>query len=128
METEILTCRGCGADVTPGSLHFCQPPSPQVQFRLSELTNYNIPQAEIADLRSKNTHLQEENARFLRELMEMVNLTAELKRLKVEMTDLAASLQIEIAELRAKYEPDPPPAPNPWGKMFRGGIGAAIER
>lgn len=37
-------------------------------------------------------------------------------------------LQAEIDALRKKYEPDPPPAPNLWGKRFVGGIGAAYEQ
>lgn len=39
-----------------------------------------------------------------------------------------ALLAAEIKALKAKYEPAPEPAPNPWGKMFRGGVGSAIER
>lgn len=44
------------------------------------------------------------------------------------LANVCKSLQSELLRLKAKYEPDPPPAPNPWGKMFRGGVGAAIER
>lgn len=36
------------------------------------------------------------------------------------------ALQAEIAALKAKYEPAPPPAPNPWGKKFVGGLGASF--
>jgi len=44
------------------------------------------------------------------------------------LADRERELLEEIARLKREYEPAPEAAPNPWGKQFCGGIGAAFER
>ena len=127
----IRSCQLCGGALpfSPATPHVCGGvPGPQIQERRPPVSYQDVLEAEIQGLRRQNTHLQTENAQYLRDAQILGGHIGRLRRLKAEMTDLAASLQIEIAELRAKYEPDPPPDVNPWGRMFRGGVGAAIER
>jgi hypothetical protein len=94
--------------------------------------------AGLDHVNSLEQHIAELKAR----LQYMVNRFRETERHNQLLTDQmrvvsdrfdaanrdGALLVAEIKALKAKYEPAPEPAPNPWGKMFRGGIGSAIER
>lgn len=119
----IAVCPSCSVAYDPHKMpHYCRPPSP-----VGGLTD----QRYQAALRERDAHadsLQTQWAVERQHVAHQANMIAQLSQ-ALSLSDREnVLLTEELLRLKAKYEPDPPPAPNPWGRMFKGGVGAAIER
>lgn len=136
MSALMPSCVNCGGALDPLSLyqHVCQlgaqtqAARTPIGFTAAEYNEMQRLLSRIFDLEhgfDRVQRLNNENIGCIaRQALTILDLNAELDFAAREVNRVTE----ELHRLKAKYEPDPPPAPNPWGLMFRGGVGAAIER
>ena len=83
---------------------------------------------EIRQLQNEISNLCASQAFDRRHIGVLLDQQAAIIRQRDSFEQAGVELVAELLALKAKYEPAPEPAPNPWGKMFVGGVGSAIER
>lgn len=125
--TEQQQLIGALTTVQKGVITAIKAPAPDT-FNRPPQSLMELMDKELCDLRRDLLDLKAAASIAMSEHQMLLNRHHAVMAERDALLHAGTELFAELQALKAKYEPAPEPVPNPWGRIYRGDPGSAIER